>query len=35
LVEDIAEMTVDGEVWVTCEFCNARYSFDPADFGGE
>jgi len=31
--EDIAEMTVDGEVWVTCEFCNARYSFDPDSFG--
>lgn len=33
-VEDIADMTVDGEVWVTCEFCNARYSFDPESFGG-
>jgi molecular chaperone Hsp33 len=33
--EDIAEMTVDGEVWVTCEFCNARYSFDPETFGNE
>jgi molecular chaperone Hsp33 len=33
--EDIADMTVDGEVWVTCEFCNARYSFDPESFGGE
>jgi molecular chaperone Hsp33 len=33
--EDIAEMTVDGEVWVTCEFCNARYSFDPESFSGE
>jgi len=32
-VEDIAEMTVDGEVWVACEFCNARYSFDPETFG--
>ena len=32
--EDVAEMTVDGEVWVTCEFCNARYSFDPESFGG-
>jgi molecular chaperone Hsp33 len=32
--EDIADMTVDGEVWVTCEFCNARYSFDPESFGG-
>jgi len=33
--EDIADMTVDGEVWVNCEFCNARYSFDPESFGGE
>jgi molecular chaperone Hsp33 len=33
--EDIVDMTVDGEVWVTCEFCNARYSFDPESFGGE
>ena len=33
--EDIAEMTVDGEVWVTCEFCNVRYSFDPDSFGEE
>jgi len=33
--EDIADMTVDGEVWVTCEFCNARYSFDPQSFRGE
>jgi redox-regulated HSP33 family molecular chaperone len=23
-------MVVDGEVWVTCEFCNSRYEFDPA-----
>ena len=28
--EDLADMVVDGEVWVTCEFCNARYRFDPA-----
>jgi len=33
--EDLADMVVDGEVWVTCEFCNARYHFDPADFGVE
>jgi molecular chaperone Hsp33 len=33
--EDIADMTVDGEVWVTCEFCNARYGFDPSEFGDE
>ena len=31
-VEDLADMVVDGEVWVTCEFCNSRYSFDPASF---
>lgn len=30
--EDLAEMVVDGEVWVTCEFCNRRYRFDPAAF---
>jgi molecular chaperone Hsp33 len=33
--EDLADMVVDGEVWVTCEFCNACYHFDPADFGVE
>jgi len=32
--EDLAEMVVDGEVWVTCEFCNRRYRFDPASFAG-
>lgn len=31
--EDLEEMVVDGQVWVTCEFCNARYHFDPASFG--
>ncbi|HZP09868.1 Hsp33 family molecular chaperone [Methyloceanibacter sp.] len=30
--EDLADMVVDGEVWVTCEFCNTRYRFDPATF---
>jgi len=25
-------MVIDGEVWVTCEFCNSRYQFDPAAF---
>jgi molecular chaperone Hsp33 len=30
--EDLADMVVDGEVWVTCEFCNSRYHFDPASF---
>ena len=28
--EDLEDMVVDGEVWVTCEFCNSRYRFDPA-----
>jgi len=32
--EDLAEMVVDGEVCVTCEFCNRRYRFDPAAFTG-
>jgi len=31
--EDLADMVVDGEVWVTCEFCNARYRFDPETLG--
>lgn len=30
--EELADMIVEGEVWVTCEFCNARYHFDPAAF---
>ena len=30
--EELADMVVDGEVWVTCEFCNSRYQFDPAAF---
>jgi redox-regulated HSP33 family molecular chaperone len=25
-------MVVDGEVWVTCEFCNSRYRFDADSF---
>jgi molecular chaperone Hsp33 len=33
--EDLADMVVDNEVWVTCEFCNARYHFDPETFQGE
>lgn len=33
--EDLADMVVDGDVWVTCEFCNARYNFDPKKFGIE
>jgi len=30
--EDLSEMVVNGEVSVTCEFCNRRYRFDPASF---
>jgi molecular chaperone Hsp33 len=30
--DDLQDMVVDGEVWVTCEFCNSRYRFDPASF---
>jgi molecular chaperone Hsp33 len=30
--EDLKDMVVDGEVWVTCEFCNSRYRFDAASF---
>jgi molecular chaperone Hsp33 len=30
--DDLQDMVVDGEVWVTCEFCNSRYRFDPAGF---
>ena len=33
--EDMADMVVDGELWVACEFCNARYNFNPEDFLGE
>lgn len=33
--EDMSDMVVDGELWVTCEFCNARYNFDPKEFGLE
>ena len=33
--EELADMVVDGEMWVTCEFCNACYQFDPATFGIE
>lgn len=28
--EEVADMTVDGEIVVTCEFCNTRYHYDPA-----
>ncbi len=30
--EDLKDMVVDGEVWVTCEFCNRRYRFDADSF---
>jgi molecular chaperone Hsp33 len=30
--EELTDMVTDGEVWVTCEFCNSRYQFDPASF---
>jgi molecular chaperone Hsp33 len=30
--EDLKDMVVDGEVGVTCEFCNSRYRFDQAAF---
>ena len=33
--EDLSDMVVDGELWVSCEFCNARYHFDPKDFGAK
>ena len=32
--KDLADMVVDGEVCVTCEFCNRSYRFDPASFAG-
>jgi molecular chaperone Hsp33 len=32
--KDLADMVVDGEVCVTCEFCNSRYRFDPVSFAG-
>ncbi len=30
--DDRAEMTVDGEIVVTCEFCSSRYHLDPKLF---
>lgn len=30
--DEIREMTEDGQIRVTCEFCNARYNFDPEFF---
>ena len=31
--DELKGMVVDGRLWVNCEFCNARYDFDPTDFG--
>lgn len=33
--EEIGEMAEDGSIKVTCEFCNRRYEFDPAQFSEE
>lgn len=33
--DEIAESTVDGAIDVKCEFCGARYAFDPEEFAGE
>jgi len=30
--EDLVEMAEDGQIGVTCEFCNAQYAFSPSDF---
>jgi molecular chaperone Hsp33 len=30
--EELHDMTEKGQIRVTCEFCNARYDFDPQDF---
>jgi molecular chaperone Hsp33 len=32
--EEVTDMTVDGEIVVTCEFCSARYRYDPKEFEG-
>ncbi len=31
--EELKDMVVDGQLWVNCEFCNARFEFDPNEFG--
>lgn len=31
--EEIAESTEEGAITVTCEFCGAKYGFDPDEFG--
>jgi molecular chaperone Hsp33 len=33
--EEIADSVEDGGIKVTCEFCNTRYDFDPAEFSGD
>ncbi len=30
--EELVDMQIDGQLQVTCEFCNARYDFPVADF---
>ena len=30
--EDLGDMVEDGEIRVTCEFCNQLYRFDAADY---
>ncbi|MDH3579617.1 MAG: Hsp33 family molecular chaperone [Hyphomicrobiales bacterium] len=30
---DLREMVEEGEIRVTCEFCNRQYSFDPSAYG--
>ena len=33
--EDIEDMAEDGQVHVTCEFCNSEYCFDAAELGAK
>jgi molecular chaperone Hsp33 len=33
--DDRAYMVEDGQIKVTCEFCNAKYAFDPEEVAGE
>jgi redox-regulated HSP33 family molecular chaperone len=30
--DEIRDMAEDGKIRVTCEFCNARYEFEPQEF---
>jgi molecular chaperone Hsp33 len=30
--DEISDMTEDGQIRVTCEFCNTRYDFDPGEY---